>query len=237
MHSKFIQKIFFYNTFIFILFGTLFLFYPGLDIYFSNLFFNGNQFISEKYTIIKVLRVYLKNLMIIISVMSLLMLLINFINKKQNMRRLINQRTKFSLIGLVVGPILGCGIIANLYFKDTWGRARPVHVEEFGGNKIFTPAFLKSDQCEKNCSWISGETSAAFSFTVGTILLKNPLFFLLNLILGFLVFFCRLSMGGHFLSDNIFAMTFMIYLAILYKNIVYLYLRRKLFYEKSFNNN
>ena len=237
MHSKFIQKIFFYNTFIFILFGTLFLFYPGLDIYFSNLFFNGNQFISEKYTIIKVLRVYLKNLMIIISVMSLLMLLINFINKKQNMRRLINQRTKFSLIGLVVGPILGCGIIANLYFKDTWGRARPVHVEEFGGNKIFTPAFLKSDQCEKNCSWISGETSAAFSFTVGTILLKNPLFFLLNLILGFLVFFCRLSMGGHFFSDNIFAMTFMIYLAILYKNIVYLYLRKKLFYEKSFNNN
>ena len=237
MHSKFIQKIFFYNTFIFILFGILFLFYPGLDIYFSSLFFDGNQFISEKYSIIKILRVYLKNLMIIISVTSLLILLINFINKKQNMRRLINQRTKFSLIGLVVGPILGCGIIANLYFKDTWGRARPVHVEEFGGNKIFTPAFLKSDQCEKNCSWISGETSAAFSLTVGTILLKNPLFFLLNLILGFLVFFCRLSMGGHFFSDNVFAMTFMIYLAILYKNIVYLYLRKKLFYEKSFNNN
>ena len=237
MHSKFIQKILFYNTFTFILFGILFLFYPGLDIYFSSFFFNGNQFISEKYTIIKVVRVYLKNLMIIISVISLLILLINFINKKQNMRRLINRRTKFSLIGLVVGPILGCGIIANLYFKDTWGRARPVHVEEFGGNKIFTPAFLKSDQCEKNCSWISGETSAAFSLTVGTILLKNPIFFLMNLILGFLVFFCRLSMGGHFFSDNVFAMTFMIYLAIMYKNIIYLYLRKKLFYEKSFNNN
>ena len=237
MHSKFIQKILFYNTFIFILFGILFLFYPGLDIYFSSFFFNGNQFISEKYTVIKVVRVYLKNLMIIISVISLLILLINLINKKQNMRRLINRRTKFSLIGLVVGPILGCGIIANLYFKDTWGRARPVHVEEFGGDKIFTPAFLKSDQCEKNCSWISGETSAAFSLTVGTIILKNPIFFLLNLILGFLVFFCRLSMGGHFFSDNVFAMTFMIYLAILYKNIIYLYLRKKLFYEKSFNNN
>ena len=237
MHSKFIQKLFFYNTCTFILFGLLFLFYPSLDIYFSSLFFYGNQFLSEKYTFIKFLRVYLKNLMIIIPVISLLILFIDFINKKQNMRRLINKRTKFSLIGLIVGPIFGCGIIANLYFKDTWGRARPVHVEEFGGNKIFTPAFLKSDQCEKNCSWISGETSAAFSLTVGTILLKNPIFFLMNLILGFLVFFCRLSMGGHFLSDNIFAMTFMIYLAILYKNIVYLYLRRKLFYEKSFNNN
>ena len=177
MHSKFIQKLFFYNNCTFILFVLLFLFYPSLDIYFSSLFFNGNQFLSEKYTFIKVLRVYLKNLMIIIPVISVLILFIDFINKKQNMRRLINQRTKFSLIGLIVGPILGCGIIANLYFKDTWGRARPVHVEEFGGNKIFTPAFLKSDQCEKNCSWISGETSAAFSFTLGTILLKNPLFF------------------------------------------------------------
>ena len=237
MHSKFIKKIFLYNTLIFIFFGLLFLFYPSLDIYFSSFFFSGNQFISEKYTIIKTLRVNLKNLMIIIPVISLLILFINFINKTQNMRRLINQRTKFALIGLVLGPILGCGIIANLYFKDTWGRARPVHIEEFGGNKIFTPAFLKSDQCEKNCSWISGETSAAFSLTVGSILLKNPIFFLLNLFLGFLVFFCRLSMGGHFFSDNIFAMTFMIYLAILYKNIIYLYLRKKLFYEKSFNNN
>ena len=237
MHSKFIQKLFFYNNCTFIFFVLLFLFYPSLDIYFSSLFFNGNQFLSEKYTFIKVLRVYLKNLMIIIPVISLLILFIDFINKKQNMRRLINQRTKFSLIGLIVGPILGCGIIANLYFKDTWGRARPVHVEEFGGNKIFTPAFLKSDQCEKNCSWISGETSAAFSLTVGTILLKNPIFFIMNLILGFLVFFCRLSMGGHFFSDNIFAMIFMIYLAIFYKNIIYLHLRKKLFYEKSFNNN
>ncbi len=237
MHSKFIQKIFFYNTLIFILFGLLFIFFPSLDIYFSSLFFNGNQFISEQYTSIKILRVYLKNLMIIIPITSLLILLINVINKKQNIRRLINQRTKFALIGLVVGPILGCGIIANLYFKDTWGRARPVHIEEFGGNKIFTPAFFRSDQCEKNCSWISGETSAAFSLTVGTILLKNPIFFLSNLILGLLVFFCRLSMGGHFFSDNIFAMSFMIYLALLYKHIIYLYFRKKLFYEKSFNNN
>ena len=237
MNSKFIKKIFFYNTSIFFFFGLLFLFFPSLDIYFSNFFFIENQFISEKYSIIKVFRVFLKNLMIFIPVLSLIILFTNFFNKRQNIRKLINQRTKFALLGLVVGPILGCGMIANLYFKDTWGRARPVHIEEFGGDKIFTPAFLKSDQCEKNCSWISGETSAAFSLIVGTILLKNPIFFLSNVFLGFLVFFCRLSMGGHFLSDNIFAMIFMIYLAILYKYIIYFYLKKKLLYEKSSNNN
>ena len=98
--------------------------------------------------------------------------------------------------------------------------------------KIFTPAFLKSDQCERNCSWISGETSAAFSFVVGTILLKNHYFLILNFILGFLVFFCRMAMGGHFFSDNIFAMIFMIYLAILYKRLIYLFLKKKNFMKR-----
>ena len=142
MNSKFIKKIFFYNTSFFVFFGLLFLFFPSLDIYFSNFFFIENQFISEKYTIIKVFRVYLKNLMIFIPVLSLIILFINFINKRQNIRKLINQRTKFALVGLVVGPILGCGIIANLYFKDTWGRARPVHIEEFGGEKILHQLLL-----------------------------------------------------------------------------------------------
>ena len=64
MKSKFIKKIFFFNTSCFIFFGLLFLFFPSLDIYFSNFFFIENQFISEKFTIIKVFRVYLKNLMI-----------------------------------------------------------------------------------------------------------------------------------------------------------------------------
>ena len=64
--------------------------------------------------------------------------------------------------------------------------------------KYLLQHFLKSDQCERNCSWISGETSAAFSFVVGTILLKKHYFLILNFILGFLVFFCRMAMGGHF---------------------------------------
>ena len=77
-------------------------------------------------------------------------------------------------------------------------------MKEFGGEKEFTRAFLKTDQCKKNCSWISGESSAAFSFLVGTLILKHPLFFFINLFFGLVVSFCRISMGGHFLSDNLF---------------------------------
>ena len=40
-----------------------------------------------------------------------------------------------------------------------------------------------------------------------------------------------MAMGGHFFSDNIFAMIFMIYLAILYKRLIYLFFKKK-FYER-----
>jgi lipid A 4'-phosphatase len=134
-------------------------------------------------------------------------------------------RIRLAVIGLLIGPLIGCGLIANLYFKETWGRARPVHIVEFGGDKQFSNPFSKSDQCVTNCSWISGETSGAFSFMVGTIILRNHIFFILNWILGFLVFFCRLSMGGHFFSDNLFALFFMLYLAFGYRYLVYLYMK------------
>ena len=145
------------------------------------------------------------------SITSLLLLLFIFLYKKKKIKK----RIKLVVLGFIIGPAIGCGLIANLYFKDTWGRARPINIQEFGGNKIYSQPFVKSDQCEKNCSWISGEGSAAFSFIAGTIILKNPLFFLFNIIFGLIVSFCRIAMGGHFLSDNIFAMIFMIYLAIL----------------------
>ena len=122
--------------------------------------------------------------------------------------------------------MIGCGLIANFYFKDNWGRARPINIQEFGGDKIYTKPFTISNQCKKNCSWIGGEASAAFSFITGTIILKNPIYLIINLIFGIVVSLCRIAMGGHFLSDNIFAMIFMIYLAILYKYFVFLYLKK-----------
>ncbi|MBF91374.1 MAG: hypothetical protein CMP34_01045 [Rickettsiales bacterium] len=209
-----------YNSLAFTFFLIIFLLFPKLDIIISNFFFLEGKFLSDKYIFIKDLRAFLKNLMICIPILALVFLLKNIIDKKRKIIDRIKFRTKFFCIGLILGPILGSGLIANLYFKENWGRARPVHIEEFGGTKNFTPAFIKSDQCETNCSWISGETSAAFSFVMGTIILKNSLFFVLNIILGILVFFCRLTMGGHFFTDNIFSVIFMFYIAIIYRILV-----------------
>ncbi len=219
-----LKKIFILNTLFFLLFTLFFYLFPNYDITFSNFFFTNNLFISEKYEVIKDLRNFLKDSMVIFPITVLLFLIVNhFFKAKCN----INKRIKYALIGFIIGPIIGSGLIANFFFKDNWGRARPIQVSEFGGDKSFTPAFVKTDQCEKNCSWISGESSAAFSFIVGSLILKNPIYLYFNLIIGVLVSFCRVSMGGHFLSDNIFAFSFMVYLAILYKFMVLKFVKKK----------
>ena len=213
---------------LFILFTILFVMFPTLDINISKYFFIDGKFISEEYTFIKILRNNLKTIMIIIPILSLILLLL-FVLVKNNhyFKNHNNLRFKLVLLGFVIGPVLGCGLVANLYFKDTWGRARPSYIVEFGGDKKYSQPFVKSDQCYKNCSWISGETSGAFSLLFGSLLLRNHIFLVCNYILGLLVFFCRLSMGGHFFSDNIYAFFFMIYLAYLYKYFIYIILKNR----------
>ena len=224
MQSISLKKVLLTNTFFFAFFVLLFFLFPNLDIHFSKLFFNEEKFISEKYIFVKNLRSFLKDLMVFISVFSLLLIVAGILLKKKVF--FFKRRTKLILLGFIVGPVIGCGLIANFYFKDNWGRARPINIQEFGGDKIYTKPFTISDQCKKNCSWIGGEASAAFSFITGTIILKNPIYLIINLIFGIVVSLCRIAMGGHFLSDNIFAMIFMIYLAILYKYFVFLYLKK-----------
>jgi lipid A 4'-phosphatase len=225
MQSISLKKVFVVNTLFFFFFVLFFILFPKFDIFFSKLFFFEEKFISDKYIFIRSLRSFLKDLMIVISIASLLLIIVNIFFKIKK-KTFLKPRTKLILIGFIVGPVIGCGLIANFYFKDNWGRARPINIQEFGGEKIYTQPFVISDQCERNCSWISGEASAAFSFITGTIILKSPIFFILNIIFGIIVSFCRIAMGGHFLSDNIFAMIFMIYLAILYKYLVFLNLKR-----------
>jgi lipid A 4'-phosphatase len=225
MQSISLKKVLIVNTLFFFFFVLFFILFPKFDIFFSKLFFFEEKFISDKYVFIRSLRSFLKDSMIVISIVSFLLIMVNFFFKKKK-KPILKPRTRLILIGFIVGPVIGCGLIANFYFKDNWGRARPINIQEFGGEKIYTQPFIISDQCERNCSWISGEASAAFSFIAGTIIIKSPIFFLLNIIFGIIVSFCRIAMGGHFLSDNIFAMIFMIYLAIIYKYLVFLNLKK-----------
>ncbi|MES2435224.1 MAG: phosphatase PAP2 family protein [Pseudomonadota bacterium] len=108
--------------------------------------------------------------------------------------------------------LIGPGLIVNAGFKAYWGRARPSNVIDFGGTAQFTPAWQISDQCAKNCSFVSGEGAGATALTIALILIllryRSHIAFPLYraaqaLTLASLAFvgWQRIAAGGHFLSD------------------------------------
>jgi lipid A 4'-phosphatase len=108
----------------------------------------------------------------------------------------------FVLLVLLLGP----GLVVNAVLKDNWGRARPGHLVEFGGERQFTPAWVISDQCPNNCSFVCGDASIGFSLIAMTFIARRPRPWLTaTLTLGGALGLMRMAQGGHFLSDVIFS--------------------------------
>lgn len=110
----------------------------------------------------------------------------------------------FLLLCLLVGP----GLLANVVFKDHWGRARPREIVAFGGVKTFTPALLFSDQCKRNCSFVSGD--GAFGFFLPSLAYvvaprRRRALFWGCMGLGAVFSGARIMLGAHFLSDVLYA--------------------------------
>ncbi|HLI19979.1 MAG TPA: phosphatase PAP2 family protein, partial [Stellaceae bacterium] len=107
----------------------------------------------------------------------------------------------FLLLALALGP----GLTVNTVFKDHWGRARPAQIVPFGGDKKFSPAFVPSDQCQRNCSFPAGDPAMGFYLVSAAPLAgsaparRNGI--LAALAAGAALGVVRLAQGGHFLSD------------------------------------
>ena len=105
---------------------------------------------------------------------------------------------------LLLVLVLGAGLIVNGIFKDDFGRARPREIEEFGGSKHFTPAFVVSHECHRNCSFTSGDGAGAFfAVALAMALSRKRAMLLAALAYGVLVSFSRVASGAHFLSDSV----------------------------------
>src|SRR5579862_1650814 len=107
----------------------------------------------------------------------------------------------FLLLALALGP----GLTVNTIFKDHWGRARPVQVTEFSGDKKFTRAFVPADQCTRNCSFPSGDPSMGFYLASIALLAPAARWRRWGIAgavaVGAGLGVVRLAQGGHFLSD------------------------------------
>jgi len=113
--------------------------------------------------------------------------------------KLISLRRPAIYILLVIA--LGPGLVVNLIFKDHWGRPRPVHVGEFGGQLNYIPPLEIGDTDDK--SFPCGHCSVGYMFFALYFLSrKRKAFYLtITLSLAMLMALTRMTAGGHFISD------------------------------------
>ncbi len=183
--------------------GIVFIGFPNIDIAFSGLFYSKEKsfFLADNFL---VLFLY-KSAKYIVTISIITILILTFLNifPRKNLI--------FLLIFIIIGP----GLFVHTVLKDNWGRARPIDVAEFGGNKKFSPALIITDQCSKNCSFTSGHAAAGFMFAAFGLLLnrRKYLSYSAGIFLGVLFGMGRVLQGKHFISDVVFSGIFVLLIA------------------------
>lgn len=193
-----------------IAFALLFLAFPGLDIAVSGLFHRPETgFILQHDPTLGAIRRNLEVPLAIFLVLGLAYLAwttwrgppAGFADRRR--------QVVYLILVLVVGP----GLLVNGIFKDHWGRARPMDVREFDGPDRFTPAWVISDQCDRNCSFVCGDASVGFALVAPAFIARRPRRWLaVGIGTGGLLGLMRIGQGGHFLSDVVFSF-YAVYLA------------------------
>ncbi|MBK1653734.1 phosphatase PAP2 family protein [Allochromatium vinosum] len=181
----------------FSVFALLMVLWPGLDLAVSSVFYTpgaGFTLKGEPWE-----RALHESVPVLMVGVNLALIALWWFNRRTGRGRLgfTGRKLAFLLCLLVLVP----GLIVNLTFKEHWGRARPVTVMEFGGDKTFTPAFVLSDQ--EGGSFSSGHAAAA-AYVVAvaaTLAGRGSLWMWLALVYALGVGLARLVSGGHFLSD------------------------------------
>ena len=106
--------------------------------------------------------------------------------------------------------LLGSGIIANLWLKETWGRPRPRETLPFGGREPYEPIF-GMDLVGLGKSFPCGHATVGFYFLGLYFLLRgrHPRWawgaLLFSLGWGGLIGYTRMLQGGHFATDVVWA--------------------------------
>jgi lipid A 4'-phosphatase len=157
-----IKKNLLYITIILLSLIVIILFlYPSLDIKFSKLFYYCFEFKYHNSFIAK-FTFNIIYIIVAIIIFSLFSILIWHSIKYQTIKNLICIQVLYLLFTLSLGP----GILVNGILKTQIGRARPINIVEFGGNKIFSKVAINAYECDGDCSFPSGHASTAYYLTI-----------------------------------------------------------------------
>jgi len=186
----------------------LFLAFPRFDIYVSRMFFDNGFYLQRSWW-----TTLAHDSMGIFLTLSMAAVLGLYAWNK------LVKRTRCGVDGrkvvyLFFVLILGAGLIVNVVLKDNFGRARPRDIAEFGGSQLYTPPFVASDACQKNCSFSSGEAAGGFfAIALAWALGRRRAMVAAAVVLGAFASFCRVATGAHFLSDTVVSFFVMLIVA------------------------
>lgn len=114
-----------------------------------------------------------------------------------------------AIIFAILVVAIGNGLVVNVLLKDQWGRARPRQVEAFGGTADYTHPWVVTDQCRRNCSFVSGEAGYGFSYAaiafVPAFARRRHVLLTAGVGAGVVFGYVRIAAGGHFISDVFWA--------------------------------
>ncbi len=178
--------------------AILFLFFPAIDTAVSHLAYSQGRFMqADEHWWIGLLYYGIPKFAWLVLALLIGLLLMSYTGQPAWRKPAI-----FLLCAFLLGP----GLFVHGILKDHWGRARPFQTTEFGGQKVFSPAWVKTDQCEKNCSFVSGHAAMGF-YPLAVAFLGWPYRRWLwgGVALGCFTGIVRIAQGGHFLSDIVFA--------------------------------
>lgn len=181
--------------------AAIFLIYPAIDLRVSQEFFNGVNFTLGTSNSAETIREAISLALGVWIAVLALQLSVKLI--RPQWRSWI--RTK-SAIFILLCFLFAPALMVNLVFKDHWGRPRPSDIYTFNGDKVFQPAWIYSNECDSNCSFVSGEASEGFIFfALIPLVRRKKLAASFAIITGALIGLLRIAQGGHFLSDIIFS--------------------------------
>ena len=117
------------------------------------------------------------------------------------------QHARYALVFFVVAGIVGPGVTVNSGVKDHWNRARPYEVQNFGGVAHFTRATQITDQCDANCSFVSGHVACGiFLVSLGLVHRRRQrIWAAVGVASGLLIGLARMQDMAHWLSDVLWA--------------------------------
>jgi len=181
--------------------GAVLYLFPEIDLWVSQQFYQLGYFDSFQQPFIYIVYQIFADIHLWYVVIFIVGLALSYFFKGPQ-AKLWRKRVSFLLLALLLLP----GVVVNYVLKDnSFGRPRPVQVEQYGGESQFAPLFVYSGQCRKNCSFVSGHAATAFFTIAFAWALGLRWIFVLGLLVGAIVSVVRMAQGAHFLSDVIFS--------------------------------